>query len=165
MVYHNRCPSSPSRPPRPAPWYKCAVTDRKYRQRGYMDDGGGGEPRAGRPAGPRPRREGPRGRGLGAPTAEAFRCAVCGQQSAAPKAAETAAACASCGADLHTCTNCRYFDSSAPMECRKPVPKRIGGKAKRNECELFEAKVIKEFAADGGRPADPKAAFDALFKL
>ena len=51
------------------------------------------------------------------------------------------------------------------MECRKQPPRRIGAKAKNNECELFEAKVIKEFGSDSGRPADPKAAFDALFKL
>lgn len=139
------------------------MTDRKYGQRGYMEDDSREEPRRGRPSGPRPQREGPRGRGLGAPTAEAFRCAVCGQQAAAPAATETGATCSSCGADLHTCTNCRHFDSSAPLECRKPVPARIGGKAKNNECELFEAKVTKEFSTDSGRPDDPKAAFEALF--
>jgi hypothetical protein len=148
-----------------ATWYKNAVTDRKYRQQGYMDEGGAEKPRGGRPSGPRPRREGPRGRGLGAPTAEVFRCAVCGQQSAAPGAGETTAGCSSCGADLHSCTNCLHFDSSAPLECRKPVSKRIGGKAKSNMCELFEAKVTKEFGSDSGRPDDPKAAFDALFDL
>lgn len=139
------------------------MSDRKYRQRGYMDGGGDERPRRGRPAGPR--REGPRGRGLGAPTAEAFRCATCGRQAAPPRADETGAACPSCGADLHTCTNCRHFDSSAPRECRKPVARRIAGKAKNNECDLFEAKVTKEFAADSGKPDDPKAAFDALFDL
>lgn len=129
-----------------------------------MDDGGDDKPQRG-PAGPRPRREGPRGRGLGAPTAAAFRCAVCGQQAAAPAAAETTATCSGCGADLHTCTNCRHFDTSAPLECRKPLTRRIAGKAKNNECELFEAKVTQEIGSDSGRPADPKAAFDALFKI
>ena len=129
-----------------------------------MDDDGRDEAHR-RPAGPKPRREGPRGRGLGAPTAELFRCATCGRQAADPGPGETAAACSSCGADLHTCTNCRHFDSSAPMECRQPVPQRIGAKAKGNECELFEAKVTKEFGSDSGRPDDPRAAFDALFDL
>ena len=45
------------------------------------------------------------------------------------------------------------------------MPERIGAKAKSNECELFEAKVTKEFGSDSGRPDDPKAAFDALFDL
>ena len=127
-----------------------------------MDDGGDDEPRRGT-GGPRPRREGPRGRGLGAPTAEAFRCAVCGKPAAAPDVGETTAACPACGADLHTCTNCRHFDTSAPFECRKPLTQRIAGKAKNNECELFEAKVTQEVGSDSGRPADPKAAFDSLF--
>ena len=165
MVYHN-CPgTSPSRDGRPGTWYKCAVTDRKYRQRGYQDEGASESPRRGRPAGPRAPREGPRGRGLGAPTAEAFRCATCGRQAAAPDAGQVEAVCSSCGADLHSCTNCRHFDSSAPLECRKPVPARIVGKAKNNDCQLYEARVTKEFAADSGRPDDPRAAFDALFKL
>ena len=139
------------------------MSDRKYRQRGYMDDGGGERPRRG-PGAPRPRREGPRGRGLGRPTAEVFRCATCGKQVTAP-GGELTAACSACGADLHTCTNCRHFDSSAPMECRKEPPRRIAGKAKNNDCELFEAKVTQEFGSDSDRPSDPKAAFDALFDL
>ena len=140
------------------------MSDRRYRQRGYMDDGGERPQREHRSGQP-PRREGPRGRGLGAPTAEVFRCATCGQQAAAPGPSEITAACSACGSDLHTCTNCRHFDSSAPLECRKPVPKRIAGKARNNECDLFETKVTKEFGSDTGRPTDPKAAFDALFKL
>ena len=78
---------------------------------------------------------------------------------------KTAATCSACGADLHSCTNCRYFDSSAPLECRKEPPARVAGKAKNNDCQLFEAKVTQEFGSDSGRPADPKAAFDALFDL
>ena len=102
---------------------------------------------------------------MGAPTADAFRCATCGERAAAPAVGQTTAACPSCGADLHSCTNCRHFDSSAPMECRVSPPRRIGAKARNNDCELFEAKVTKEFDSDSGRPSDPKAAFDALFDL
>jgi hypothetical protein len=128
-------------------------------------EGEGEEPRGRSAGGPPPRREGPRGRGLGAPTAETFRCAACGRQARPPVAAELAAVCSSCGADLHTCTHCRHFDSSSPFECRKPIQVRVRAKAKRNECELFEAKVTVESGSDSGRPADPKAAFDALFDL
>ncbi len=45
------------------------------------------------------------------------------------------------------------------------MAQRIAAKAKNNECELFEPKVVVESRPDSGRPADPKAAFDALFKL
>lgn len=129
-----------------------------------MDDEGDRGERRG-PAAPRREREGPRGRGLGAPTSEVFRCARCGRQASPPAAEDHAAVCASCDADLHTCTHCRHFDSSAPRECRQPVPERIAAKDRRNECELFAPRVTVEQGSDSGRPADPKAAFDALFKL
>lgn len=164
-VYHTAKPPSPLAASPPEAWYKSPVSERKYRQRGYMDDGGTEEPRRRRKSGPRTRPEGPRGRGLGAPTAEAFRCAVCGKRATPPGAEETAVVCASCAADLHTCTNCRHFDSSAPLECRQPLSQRVAAKAKRNDCELFDAKVTKEIASDSDRPADAKAAFDALFDL
>lgn len=148
------------------------MPDRKYKQRGYMEQ----EPREERrpaPEGPRERPEGPRGRGLGAPTATVFRCRVCGskQQVSGPLAGD--ATCASCGNDLHTCSNCVHFDTSRPNECRKPVLQRITSKTKRNACETFTPNTVQEFGSE--RPPgsatpgetrynDPRAAFDALFK-
>jgi len=133
----------------------------------------GGDPRERRPAGPAPERTGPRGRGLGKPTGTVFRCAVCGQrQSSAQLGLESV--CEKCGTDLHSCTHCAHFDSSAPNECRRPVTERVAGKAKRNRCALFEPKAAQELSAQGsqggsqgsssGRPSDARAAFDALFK-
>jgi len=143
------------------------MSDRKYRQKGYQDDGSREQrqERRGPQPGPPPKKEGPRGRGLGAPTASVFRCAVCGESQGAPEGAAVAAQCRKCRADLHTCTHCLHFDTSAPDECRKSVPERIRGKSKANSCELFEPKVAAEFAAESGRPADAKSAFDALFKF
>lgn len=136
---------------------------RKYRQQGYQDDDrGSGRRPAG--SGPRPRREGPRGRGLGKPTATRFKCARCGARVLETDVAFDAV-CGECGSDLHSCTNCGYFDSSAPNECRKPVDERISAKSKRNECGLFQAKTVQEFASDseGVAPSDAKSAFDDLF--
>jgi hypothetical protein len=142
------------------------MSDRRYRQRGYQDDDGSREERRpGKPPPPREKREGPRGRGLGAPTATVFRCAVCGRKQPAPGVAAVAATCLQCGTDLHTCTHCLHFDTSASNECRQPVVARVAKKSKRNECELFEPKQAAEFAADQQRPADARAAFDSLFKF
>lgn len=139
------------------------MSEQKYRQRGYMDSDRD-SPRERRPAAPRPERDpGPRGRGLGKPTATVFRCAVCGfSQSAAITAA---AVCGKCGADLHTCTHCAHFDTSAPNECRQPVVDYVSAKAKRNRCELFEPKAAQEFSKEPGPSSSGKAAFDALFKI
>lgn len=138
-----------------------ATVSRKYRQSGYQDEDR--QPR-GRGGGPRPERQGPRGRGLGKPTATRFNCARCGHRILDVEV-EVAAECPECGSDLHSCTNCSYFDSSAPNECRKPVEGRIAKKSKRNECQLFAAKTVQEFASDsdGVAPSDAKSAFDDLF--
>ncbi len=142
------------------------MSERKYRQRGYMDDERS-ESRS-RGSGPRPRREGPRGRGLGAPTATVFRCARCGGEQSLAAAVPFDATCGGCGSDLHTCTNCRHFDSSAPNQCRETIPAPVPAKARRNRCELFAPRTTREFGAESARaddPEDPRAAFDALFKL
>lgn len=135
---------------------------RKYRQQGYQDDERGSRSRGA--SGPRPQREGPRGRGLGKPTATRFKCARCGARVLETDVAPDAV-CAGCGSDLHTCTNCTYFDTSAPNECRQPVEARIAKKSQRNECRHFQAKTVQEFASDseGPAPSDAKSAFDDLF--
>lgn len=138
------------------------MSDRKYRQSGYQEGGEAGG-RSGRP-GPRERREGPRGRGLGTPTATVSKCAHCGAKLFSSPGLEKT--CKDCGGDLHTCTNCRYFDPSAPKECRRPIETRISAKSKRNRCEDFEPKLAKEFVSDsGGGTRDAKAAFDDLFNF
>ena len=111
---------------------------------------------------------GPRGRGLGKPTATVFRCAVCGEKQREDLAVSLDSSCWKCGADLHTCTHCRHFDTSARGECRQGAQPYVAAKAKRNACESFAAKATQEFAEDHGgldTPSDAKAAFDALFKL
>ena len=141
------------------------MSDRKYRQRGYNDSDSREERRPRRPQGPKPERDGPWGRGLGAPKASVFRCAVCGEKQPPPEPEDFAAACRKCKADLHTCTHCRHFDTSAPKECRKDIPVRIARKAQANECELFTPKATAEFASEAKRGDDARSAFDALFDL
>ncbi len=138
------------------------MSDRKYRQRGYQDSGGERRERGPRPPrGERP--PGPRGRGFGKPTATVFRCAVCGEKQLASTEIDLSSTCWKCGTDLHTCTHCRHFDTSAPRECRQPVKEHVSSKAKRNACELFEIRETKE-VGQSEAPSDAKAAFDALFK-
>lgn len=139
------------------------MSDRKYRQRGYMDDDA---PEKGRRSSrPRERSDKPRGRGLGAPTKDVFRCGRCGQAQTASDSVPTDSQCSGCGEALHSCTNCAHFDSAAPKECRQPVEIRIAGKAKANECALFSPKITQEFEAESPSPDDARSAFDSLFKF
>ncbi|HYO17026.1 MAG TPA: hypothetical protein VE685_27845 [Thermoanaerobaculia bacterium] len=142
--------------------------DRKYRQRGYQDSGNR-DVRSRLPQGPREKKEGPRGRGLGAPSETVFRCAACGEKRPLFDEIPFDATCARCNADLHTCSNCVNFDTSVRWECRRweEIPARVPKKRDRNECTLFTPKTTQEFAKDSDKPSpgDARSAFDALFKF
>jgi hypothetical protein len=144
------------------------MSDRKYRHRGYQDDDHDRERQQQRQ---RPKTDGvkrydgaPRGRGLGTPTAVAFKCARCGQELSDLKIGPETL-CASCGSALHSCTNCTFFNTGARFECRKPITARVESKTKANHCRYFEPKVVRDLkAAQPEKTTDARSAFDALFK-
>ena len=153
------------------------MSDRKYRHKGYQDGGGysysGGQqqqrPQGPRPDGPKQRLEGaPRGRTAGGFGPEAFKCNRCGEQRHSLGEMTFDETCLKCAADLHTCGNCRFFDTTTLWECRENIPARVSGKHARNECTFFQPKVVKDLAHDKARqpqtPDDARKAFDALFK-
>ena len=136
------------------------MSDRKYRQRGYMDENREREPRPKAP--PKPsEREGPR-----SPRMMAFgtkvKCDGCGSAVQANIAIDTS--CPKCNADLHTCRQCTFFDPGARFECRKPITARIANKGAGNECELFAARTVVERETSSGKPTDARQAFANLFK-
>ncbi|MDY7095538.1 MAG: hypothetical protein SX243_21390 [Acidobacteriota bacterium] len=142
------------------------MSDRKYRQRGYQDSGDDSRRERRKPSGPRPSpTDRPRGRGLGAPKTEVFRCHSCGEKQSPPGVQQFEEQCRKCGTALHSCVHCVYFDTSARHECRQPVKEPVRSKTKANQCELFEPKVAQEFGADSADQSDARSAFDALFKL
>ena len=139
------------------------MSDRKYRQRGYMENDR--EPQRPKPqAGPRaaPRdREGPRSPRMMA-FGETTKCAACGAKT--PHNITFDSCCSKCNADLHTCRQCTYFDPSARFECRKSIPARIVDKHTRNTCELFAPRTVVERETSSGPPTDARQAFKNLFK-
>ena len=137
------------------------MSDRKYRQRGYMDNDR--EPQRPKPQSQsQPRdREGPRSPKMMA-FGEKVKCAACGAQ--APPNITVASSCQNCKADLHTCRQCTYFDPSARFECRKSITARIVNKNANNMCELFVARTVVERETSSGAPTDARAAFAKLFK-
>src|SRR5262245_20634791 len=105
------------------------MSDRKYRQRGYMDNDRDRESQRPKsqqrpPQAPRDR-EGPRSPKMMA-FGEKVKCASCG--AAVAKSINLASACEKCNADLHTCRQCNYFDPAARFECRKTITARIANK-------------------------------------
>jgi len=151
------------------------MSDRKYRHRGYQDSGGYSDRSSSeskRPFTPQePRKErlegAPRGRTAGGFGPEVFKCARCGTPHHDFGDISVEATC-ECGTDLHSCINCRHFDTTTLWECRAEIKQRVSGKDKRNECPEFAPKLIADLSADKrSRPTtanDARKAFDDLFK-
>ena len=140
------------------------MSDRKYRQRGYMEDDRAREQQTKRP---KPlEREGPEREGPRSPKMMAFqqkvRCAACG--AALQPGITIDARCSKCGADLHSCRQCTFFDPGARFECRQPITSRIVNKQTRNACELFQSRAIVERETSSSGPINARQAFQNLFK-
>jgi predicted RNA-binding Zn-ribbon protein involved in translation (DUF1610 family) len=139
------------------------VSDRKYRQPGYMDRGEKSEKRSGeRPAkkedtfGPRPLQM--------AATRNVSRCAQCG--TVLQLLNEEPGQCPKCGFELHSCKQCSYFDPASRFECTQQVPERVPRKDVKNNCTFYSMRVMveKETSASAGRVDDARKAFENLFK-
>ncbi len=140
------------------------MSDRKYRQRGYMDNDREPQrpkPKAQQPQQPRERNEGPRSPKMMA-FGESVKCSSCGAKAA--RAITLESSCENCKGDLHTCRQCTYFDPSARFECSKPITVKILNKAARNTCELFAPRTTVERETSSGAPKDARQAFANLFK-
>lgn len=153
-------------------------SDRKYRQRGYMDsDRTESKPREDRskPQGPRLPIDvtGPRLPRL-VQAVTAARCFNC--SSPLPNGIDWNANCPKCNAALHCCKQCAHFEPSTRFQCLKPIPVRIAVKDAANTCNLFSPRVtvardgappsgIASIAVEAPRnPNDARNAFDKLFK-
>jgi hypothetical protein len=143
------------------------MSDRKYRQRGYQDDG----PRERTPQGPRKPLE-PRDprmpRDPRVPNMpgfrEVFRCTRCGNIGALDVAPDTT--CAKCGVDLHACIQCTAFDAGARFECMEPVTARVSPKDARNSCQFYSPRIkVERETGSSPAPNSAKKAFDDLFKF
>lgn len=140
--------------------------DRKYRQRGYQDDG----PRERRPDAPRkpPELRDPRlPRDPRTPNMpgfhDVFRCARCGSVESTDVG--PLSTCSKCKVDLHACIHCISFDPGARFECTEKIAARVSPKDVRNECTLFSARVQVERQTGSTAPTSARKAFDDLFKF
>jgi len=143
------------------------VSDRKYRQRGYQDEGPR-EPRGPGPKKPPEPRDPRMPRDPRVPNMpgfrEVFRCTKCG--SLEPVAIAPDTTCSKCGAALHACVQCTYFDAGARLECMQPIPARVSPKDAKNQCTFFSARIKVERETGSAAPVSgAKKAFDDLFKF
>lgn len=145
----------------------------KYRQRGYRED----EYEEGRNK-KRAQRE-PRSPDLGnreqirslrhaidRNVTVVIRCARCGYQLPASQLEINATtACTKCQTPLHSCRNCKHFDTAAQWECRAPIKARIADKWAGNDCQHFKpAQVLDATGRRADTTEDARTAFHNLFK-
>jgi hypothetical protein len=140
------------------------VSDRKYRQPGYMDRRD--EPQKRSPGEKQPKKEntfGPRPLQMAA-TRTVSRCAQCG--TVLQLLTDEPGQCGKCGFELHSCKQCTYFDPASRFECTQPIPVRIPRKDVKNDCAFYSMRVMveKETSASAARVDDARKAFENLFK-
>jgi hypothetical protein len=140
------------------------MTEQKYRQRGYRESERSGRGGFSGPSDRPARLEGaPKGRGAERNRAEVFRCKTCSEKNDPEVGPESV--CRKCGAALHACAQCRFFDGAAHQQCRQEIPAPIPAKSKANACTFYAPTVSLDLtgtkAADS--PDHARSAFDQLF--
>jgi hypothetical protein len=74
--------------------------------------------------------------------------------------------CARCGADLHSCRNCRFFDPGKSNQCSEPQAEGVRDKEAANYCDYFDgtSRTLAGGSRQTGTTADVRKKFDSLFK-
>ena len=139
------------------------MSDRKYRQPGYMDRDSKPEKRSGEKSSKREDTFGPRPMQMAA-TRTVSRCAQCG--TVLQSLNEDPGRCPKCAFELHSCKQCTHFDPANRFECSEQVLERVPRKDIRNECSFFAMRVMveKETSQSAMRVDDARKAFENLFK-
>ena len=88
-------------------------------------------------------------------------CSFCGEKIEIIDKVSRTDVCPSCGRDLHTCIQCKFYDEGSYNQCREPQAERVIDKEKANFCEYFKWADRKP-AKDTKKESFSK--LDALFK-
>jgi hypothetical protein len=79
-----------------------------------------------------------------------IRCHACNTAASIPEPVPRDAECASCGADLRCCLNCRHHDVAYNNQCRETEADPVADKDRRNFCEFFSARAEGARGASSG---------------
>jgi hypothetical protein len=72
------------------------------------------------------------------------------------------AQCHSCGADLHCCLNCSFYDTGSYNDCRESQAERVVDKTRSNFCDFFRFKQSGKSSSSAG--SGTKNKLEDLFK-
>jgi hypothetical protein len=72
--------------------------------------------------------------------------------------------CLACGADLHCCYNCEFYDPSFHNQCRENQAERQVDKERSNFCDHFQFRHRPAGAKQSTGTEERRASLDALFR-
>jgi hypothetical protein len=96
---------------------------------------------------------------------EAVACWRCGAELPYRRGVPRSAECESCGADLHVCRACRYYDPGVSQACREPVAEPVADKERANFCGYFELAGGAHASRDDAEARRAEAELASLFGL
>ncbi|MDR1535995.1 MAG: hypothetical protein LBU64_13030 [Planctomycetota bacterium] len=94
------------------------------------------------------------------------KCHRCGEPWREKGIPGTREDCLKCGASLHVCANCRFFDNAALEWCREPMAREEKPLAfdKSNVCDWFVFLDPAEESLNAEKSKSARLALEAMFK-
>ena len=89
-------------------------------------------------------------------------CRKCGKPVLTAEVYRTTV-CADCGADLHSCINCKYYAPGSHYDCHATVDELVSYKERANFCHSFS--LNKDFSASTSNASKEQKARDAFASL
>lgn len=71
--------------------------------------------------------------------------------------------CKHCGAALHACKQCVFYEPTVAKQCREPIAEEERDKQRANFCDYFSARPDAYKPTDVSAAQQARAALDALF--
>ena len=97
-----------------------------------------------------------------------FNCWKCREKIAYPSGSHvgTLDVCPKCGANLHACRNCQFYDPGKHNQCAETQAEWVRDKEAANYCEYFRPNPTLLASADrpASEPNDAKKKLDSLFR-
>jgi len=93
-----------------------------------------------------------------------LKCYRCGTQWMGEKKISFRAVCENCGASVHCCKNCKFYDEYQHNKCRIPGTEMVEDREKNNFCDEFEFGETKSDPLASQIKEDAKKKLEDLFK-
>lgn len=72
--------------------------------------------------------------------------------------------CPTCGADLHCCLNCKFYDEFAHNRCKEPEAEWVSDRKSGNFCDFFSFRDVETAGGENDRAKKAKEKLRRLFK-